>query len=275
VLTAAANTLIRALLAPCCAACDRPLNDPLSGAICASCWDQWPLLTPPMCARCGDQLAMWKAHERLHERPHERPTEDRWCERCRRGETSISRIRSAGVYDGTLRHMVHALKYRKRRMIAPKLAERMRRDCTEALSGADAVVPVPLHWLKQWDRGFNQADDIAMHLGLPVWRALRRKRSGPPQASLPAFRRHGNAHGAYALAPIESLRGFRGRPRLLGASLVLVDDVVTTGATLEACAQVLLAAGAARVTAVTAARAVAAQRPQPLSAPRLSLVRRR
>jgi ComF family protein len=240
VLTAAANTLIRALLAPSCAACDRPLDDPLSGAICPSCWDQWPLQAPPV-----------------------------------GGGTLVEEIRSAGVYDASLRHMVHALKYRKHRMIAPALAERMRRECRDVLAGADAAVPVPLHWLKQWDRGFNQADDIAAHLDLPVWRALRRRRSGPPQASLPAFRRHGNAHGAYALAPFETVRGFRERPRLRGASLVLVDDVVTTGATLEACAQVLLAAGAARVTAVTAARAVATQRPQPLPGPRLSLVRRR
>ena len=239
-LTAASNAVIRALLAPCCAACDRPLNDPLSGAICSACWDQWPPQTPP-----------------------------------KDGGTLIELIRSAGVYDGSLRHMVHALKYQKRRLIAPLLARRMRGDCEDALEGADAVVPIPLHWMRLWDRGFNQADDIAMHLGLPVWRALRRRRHGPPQASLPAIRRHGNASGAYALARLEPLRGIRERPRLRGANLVLVDDVVTTGATLEACAQVLLAAGAARVTAVTAARAVATQRLQPPLAPHLSLVRRR
>lgn len=184
-------------------------------------------------------------------------------------------IRSAGVYDGSLRHMVHALKYRKRRMIAPLLARRICHECRDALDGADAVVPVPLHWLRLWDRGFNQADDIAMHLGLPVWRALRRRRHGPPQAGLPASRRHGNASGAYALSRLETLRGVRDRARLRGAKVVLVDDVVTTGATLEACAGVLLAAGAARVTAVTAARAVAILRLQPPLAPRLSLVRRR
>lgn len=242
--TAAAHTLItgviRALLAPCCAACDRPLDDPLSGAICGPCWEQWPAASPP-----AD------------------------------GSASIEMIRSAGVYDGSLRHMVHALKYRKRRMIAPLLARRIRRDCGEALAGADAAVPIPMHWLRLCDRGFNQADDIAMHLGLPVWRALRRRRHGPPQASLPAARRHGNASGAYALSRLEPLCGPRARPRLRGAHLVLVDDVVTTGATLEACAVVLLAAGAARVTAVTAARAVAAQRLRPPPAPHLFLVPRR
>lgn len=273
-LTAAANmvmgAVIRALLAPCCAACDRPLDDPLSGAICLGCWEAWPLLTPPLCPRCGDQLAVWRPRVNSHSQPC-----DAWCERCRRGETSIALIRSAGVYDGSLRHMVHALKYRKRRMIAPLLARRIRTDCEDALEGADAAVPVPLHWMRLWDRGFNQADDLALQLGLPVWRALRRARHGPPQASLPAFRRHGNARGAYALARLEPFRGIGHRTRLCGANLVLVDDVVTTGATLEACAEVLIAAGAARVTAVTAARAVATQRLQPPLAPRLSLVRRR
>ena len=239
-LTASANAVVRALLAPCCAGCDRPLDDPLAGAVCAACWEQWPRMTPP-----------------------------------KDGGVLIELIRSAGVYDGSLRHLVHALKYRKRRMIAPLLAQHMRADCDDAMVGADAAVPVPLHWLRTWDRGFNQADDIAMHLGLPVWRALRRRRHGPPQASLPALRRHGNASGAYALARLEPFRRIGDRTRLRGASLVLVDDVVTTGATLEACAQVLIAAGAARVTAVTAARAVATQQLQPPLAPRLSLVRRR
>lgn len=238
--TTVIGAVIRALLAPCCAACDRPLDDPLAGAICEGCWTQWPRLMPPL-----------------------------------DGGTLVELIRSAGVYDGSLRHMIHALKYRKRRMIAPLLARRIRDDCRDALDGADAVVPIPLHWLRLWDRGFNQADDIAMHLDLPVWRALRRRRHGPPQASLPASRRHGNAHGAYAEARLEAWRGRRDRSRLRGAHLVLVDDVVTTGATLEACAGVLLAAGAARVTAVTAARAVATQQLRPPIAPRLSLVHRR
>lgn len=239
-LTAAANSVIRALLAPCCAACDKPLDTPLSGAVCGTCWQQWPTLTPP-----------------------------------KDGGTLIETIRSAGVYDDSLRHMIHALKYRKRRMIAPLLARRMRDECSEALADADAVVPIPMHWLRLWERGFNQADDLAMHLGLPVWRVLRRRRHGPPQASLPAAKRHSNASGAYALARMESMRAAVDAPRLNGANLVLVDDVVTTGATLEACASVLLAAGAAKVSAVTAARAVAAQRLQPPSARRLSLVRRR
>lgn len=279
-LAAASNLVIRTLLAPCCAACDRPLDEPLSGAICATCWQQWPPLVPPICARCGDQLPVWLA--RLNSgAPSRPPHDDRlgprddWCDRCRRGDTTLSRIRSAGAYEGSLRHMVHALKYRKRRLIAPLLARRILDACGDALAGADAAIPIPLHWVRRFDRGFNQADDIAASLGLPVWRVLRRRRSGPPQASLPAARRQSNASGAYGLSRRELWRSRHCGSRLRDATVVLVDDVVTTGATLEACARVLVAAGAARVTAVTAARAVAAERLRPPPAPHLSLVRRR
>jgi ComF family protein len=266
-LSAASNSVVRLLFAPCCAACDQPLDEPLSSAICPTCWREWPRLVPPTCTRCGDQLPCSASLT---------DSDDGRCDRCRAHNSPIAQIRSAGVYDGSLRHMIHALKYRKRRMIAPLLARRIRADCADALAGIDAVVPIPMHWRRRWDRGFNQADDIAVHLGLPVWRVLRRRRGGPPQASLPAAARLRNAEGAYALSPLESLRrGRLGRTRLAGANLVLVDDVVTTGATLEACADVLLAAGAARVAAVTAARAVAAPRRQRPPGPRLSLVRRR
>lgn len=239
-----------------CAVCECPLDAPLDGAICPACAAGVPAITPPLCMRCGDQL----------------PTSalDLLCERCRHDLPAVSLARSAGIYDGALRDMVHALKYRRRRMIAPWLSARMRRAGEEVLDGADAVVPVPLHPWRQWQRGFNQADDLATGLDLPVWRALRRHRGGPPQASLPALQRRANAQGAYGIAWRE-----RAHPRRLrGAVVVLIDDVMTTGATLNACAAILRSAGAANVRALTAARAVAA-RPQPPRPTRhLSVVRR-
>ena len=255
-LVSVSNVIVRALLAPTCAACACLLDAPLDGAICPSCAVGIRHITPPICRRCGDLLNA--------------NAEDSLCRRCRHDLPAVSLARSVGIYDGTLRDMVHALKYRQRRMIAPWLSARMRLSGTEVLDGADAVVPVPLHIWRHAQRGFNQADDLAMGLGLPVWRALRRRRGGPPQARLPAAARHANAHGAYAMAWREGLR----RHRVRGAVIVLVDDVMTTGATLNACATVLCDAGAASVRALTAARAVAAP-PQPLRpTPRLSTARR-
>lgn len=111
-------------------------------------------------------------------------------------------------------------------------------------------MPVPLHWRRRCSRGFNQADDLAAALGLPVVRALRRRRQTGVQASLHADHRRTNVAGAFALT-----RRARRTGAVAGAVVVLVDDVETTGATLDACARVLREAGAREVRAVTIARA--------------------
>jgi predicted amidophosphoribosyltransferase len=134
-------------------------------------------------------------------------------------------------------------------------------------------VPVPLHPRRQWQRGFNQAEALAAHLRQPVWRVLCRRRPTRAQASLHAGDRARNVDGAFALAPLPAARGLAAWINLLaplratgtargiaGRVLVLVDDVSTTGATLEACARVLGQAGAREVRAITAARAVLARR---------------
>jgi ComF family protein len=128
----------------------------------------------------------------------------------------------------------------------------MRERGRDVLDGADLVVPVPLHPSRRRARGFNQADDLARHLGLPVVSVLRRVRATVAQADLPAARRHGNVRNAFALGARAGL--------LHGARVVLVDDVSTTGATLNACAGVLKAGGAAEVRALTAARVVTVPR---------------
>ncbi|MFI5178252.1 MAG: ComF family protein [Vicinamibacterales bacterium] len=244
-LLTASNTIVRTLLAPTCAACGGLLLHPLEGPVCAGCWRALPRLTPPWCVRCGDALPARLAG------PH--------CVRCRRHESALALSRSAGVYDGSLRQIIHAFKYGGRRVLGARLARLMREAGVDLLAGADAVIPVPLHPWRALGRGFNQADDLARGLGRPVWRVLRRTRHGPPQAALPAAERQGNVDRAYALR----LSPWSER-RLLNRSVVLVDDVMTTGATLEACARVLAAAGVRRVTALTAARAVAGPpRPPP------------
>jgi len=188
------------------------------------------------------------------------------CARCRRVAATLT-IRAVGPYEGRLRDVVHVFKYEGRRSLAGTLAALIRDQASDVLASADAVVPVPLHGARRRRRGFNQARDLAGGLGLPVLDALRRSRPTPPQAELTAAARRRNVRGAFALAPAPRWHGVGWRASrharlarmasaVYGRVVVLVDDVVTTGATLEACAAVLRAAGAADVRAVTVARAV-------------------
>ncbi|HEX5070664.1 MAG TPA: phosphoribosyltransferase family protein [Vicinamibacterales bacterium] len=129
----------------------------------------------------------------------------------------------------------------------------------DLLEGADAVIPVPLHPIRSIRRGFNQADDLACQLDRPVWRALRRRRHGPPQASLPAGRRHANLTSAFAISAAWALAAPLRGQSLDGRIIVLVDDVMTTGETIDACSRVLLEAGVNEVRALTAARTTGAR----------------
>ena len=117
----------------------------------------------------------------------------------------------------------------------------------DLLTGVDLVVPVPLHRRRRRARGFNQAEELARHLGPRCRAVLVRTRATPSQTDLPAAQRHANVRAAFAL---------RRRADVAGLTVLLVDDVSTTGATLEACARVLRLAGAREVRALTAARVV-------------------
>jgi ComF family protein len=150
--------------------------------------------------------------------------------------------------------VLHAFKYDGRRSLAPTLAALLRAQAGDLLATADVVVPVPLHGARRRARGFNQAQDLARALGPPIVRALRRPRATAAQTALTARARRANVRGAFALAKRMPAGAIAGR------IVVLVDDVVTTGATLEACAAVLRQAGAAEVRAVTIARAVIGRR---------------
>ena len=238
----APNFLVRLLLAPACPACAGPLERPLSHMVCDACWRAIPPLGARLCACCGDEL------------PRARVLDDR-CGRCRRRPPPFSVARSAGRYDGSLRELVHAFKFQKRRLLAEPLGKLMRDSGAAVLDDADAVVPVPLHPFRSLTRGFNQADDLARQMGLPVWRVLRRVRHGPPQASLSAAGRHGHLRGAYRLAFRARWR-YAGGVSIRGATLVLIDDVMTTGETMEECGRVLVEGGAKEVRALTVARAV-------------------
>jgi ComF family protein len=153
-------------------------------------------------------------------------------------------------YEGRMKEIVHALKYEHRRTIALRLGALMRERCAELLRDADVVVPVPLHPRRQYERGFNQAEDLARHLGLPVLPLLKRVVHTQSQIELPKEQRRQNVKDAFDFCPVPDSRP------LDPGIVVLVDDVATTGATLEACAIVLKRSGVREVRALTAARVV-------------------
>jgi len=204
--------------------------------VCARCWQSILPLTPPLCDRCGDPLPSWRTIS----------ASSNSCPRCRRGRRFVDRARAIGDYDGALRAIVHALKYEGRRSLARPLGALMRLRGADLLDGAACAIPVPLHRSRRRQRGFNQAADLASSLGLPVVDALQRVRATPTQTGLPSAQRHRNMRDAFAPT--------RAAQPLIGAVVVLVDDVRTTGATLDACARALKAAGIAQVRALTAAR---------------------
>jgi ComF family protein len=241
---AGADGLLSIAIAPRCAACDRRLETALSSVVCDRCWGAIRRLSPPFCDGCGEPLPAWRATSLARGR----------CARCRRRKRPGLRVVAVGEHEGALRAIIHAWKYGGRRSLGGELAPLLVSAGKDVLANADAVVPVPLHPRRLRARGFNQADDLASRLALPVARVLRRSRHTRSQVDLPSARRHANVRGAFVLA-----RGWT-RPspvaRIVNRHLVLVDDVTTTGATLEACARVLREAGAAEVSALTLARAV-------------------
>ena len=236
-IAAMADALIATVLAPGCACCRKALEHPTRGAVCPECWASIPLPSDPLCETCGDALSSWRPGAQG----------ERQCSRCRRTHRTIACGRSIGPYEGTLREIVHALKYQGRRSVARPLGALMIQAGAPVLDGADIVVPVPLHLFRHYTRGFNQAAELAAHVGLPVVHALGRRRATTTQTDLPEGERHANVKDAFRL-----------RRRIpVGAVVVVVDDVSTTGATVDACARVLLEGGAREVRALTAARAAA------------------
>jgi ComF family protein len=174
------------------------------------------------------------------------------CGPCRQGETVCDRLRTFGAYDAELRQLIVLLKYNGVRPLARPLGQWLAILLHEhpELADVDALVPVPLHPRRQRARGYNQAELLATELcrwvQLPVERScLRRVKDTPSQTGLTPAQRAENVRGAFACGA-----------KLDSARILLLDDVCTTGATLNACARVLKRAGATRVTAATVARVV-------------------
>lgn len=198
------------------------------------------VLLAPTCAVCGTTL--------------DSPTAGVVCGTCWTAVTCV-----APQYEGALRDVMHSFKYQGRSSLAVPLAELARGDSSDMLHGCHCAIPVPLHPWRRLRRGFNQAQEIARALDLPVVHALWRIRATAPQTRLGAAARRRNVRNAFVLSPW--MRTKRARTMWLEDRVVLlVDDVRTTGATLESCAEVLRRAGARDVRTLTVARAAPPRR---------------
>jgi ComF family protein len=230
-------------LPPLCPACRAPLGDGVG--LCASCWSKLSLIEPPYCARLGIPFTYDPGPGMLSMEAIADPP-------------AYDRARAAVRYDAVARALVLSLKYGDRLDLAPMMGQWMARAGRELLEGADALLPVPLRWRRLWARRFNQSAALAKAIsgiaGVPVLHgALRRVRATPQQVGLSKTERADNVQGAFRVPAQE-------KPNVTGRRLVLIDDVLTSGATADTCARALLRAGAAHVDVLVFARVVAAMR---------------
>jgi competence protein ComFC len=223
-----------------CHLCRKPLEVPGEKIVCGECLAKLSAHTEPLCPRCGRYLAG--------------PDAGHLCARCLEDPPAFSLHRSCGAYGGTLKDVILLFKYRKYAPLGRPLARFAAAAAgsePQLWAGADLLVPVPLHPSRRRDRGFNQSRLLARELarlkGVGVLDGgLAKVRNAPAQAGLRAAERERNVVGAYAV---------RKPARLRGRTVILVDDVTTTGATLRECARVLTEAGVKEVRAITLAQA--------------------
>jgi len=241
-LRAAFGLVVDVALPQLCASCREPVGD---AGLCAACWAKLSFIAPPYCERLGIPFTYDPGPGILSMEAIADPP-------------AYHRARAAVRYDEVARTLVHAFKYGDRLDLAPTMGGWMATAGRTLLSEADALVPVPLHWRRQWARRFNQsallAEIIAKASAVPVrYRALKRVKATPQQVGLSQSARAQNVQGAFRVPP-------DGKAEVAGRRLILIDDVLTSGATMDACARALLRAGAAQVDALVFARVVAGAR---------------
>jgi ComF family protein len=217
-----------------CPVCSERLGSGRRDPLCGACWRSFVPVAPPWCDRCGVPRSA---------EPHGP------CATCVAAPPPFDYARAAAMYEGALREAVHALKFGGRRSLARPLGDLLREHCGRfEVDPPDALVPVPLARGRERERGFNQAGLLAERLGEKVHASVRprwlvRLRATAPQSELSATERRANVAGAFAAAPAVRDR-----------HVVIVDDVVTTGATVAECARALRRAGARRVGVLAVAR---------------------
>ncbi|MGA0562699.1 ComF family protein [Ancylobacter sp. VNQ12] len=235
----AARGLVDLVLPPVCMACRAAVDEP--GCLCAGCWSRIGFIERPICDRLGTPLAYELDGGTVSAAALADPP-------------AYGRARAVAAFGDVARDLIHALKYADRLDVAPPMARMMARAGADILEGAGALVPVPLHGLRLWRRRFNQsvllARGVSAASGVPVrtdW--LARGRATLPQVGLDRTARAANVAGAFIVPETA-------RAELRGRRVVLVDDVLTTGATIDACVKALTRAGASGVDVLVFARVV-------------------
>ena len=221
-----------------CVACREPVD---GEGVCAECWARLSFIAPPYCPRLGIPFVYDPGPGLLSMEAIADPP-------------AYARARAALRYDDVARTLVHALKYQDRTDLAPPMGRWMARAGRELLDEADVLVPVPLHWRRAWHRRYNQsgalARVIARQTGVRLsTEALRRIRPTQQQIGLSRPQRASNVQGAFKVASHR-------QSEIQGRRVILVDDVLTSGATADACARALLRAKAASVDVLVFARVV-------------------
>src|SRR6201996_1846887 len=221
-----------------CVACREPVD---GEGVCPECWSKLSFIEPPYCPRLGIPFVYDPGPELLSMEAIANPP-------------AYQRARAAVRYDDVARTLVHALKYQDRTDLAPAMGSWMARAGRELLAEADALVPVPLHWRRGWSRRYNQSGALARVIerqtGVKlVSEALRRVPPPPQQIGLSRPERASNVQGPFKVAPDR-------KADIAGRRIVLIDDVLTSGATVGACAQALLRAKAVQVDVLVFARVV-------------------
>nr|WP_211845885.1 ComF family protein [Neoroseomonas eburnea] len=231
------------LLPPRCLACEGEVQ--AQGALCAACFAGLTPITAPCCDRCGVPFAHAGQAEATGSAAG-------LCPRCRRGLPAFLSARAAFRYDAGAKRLILPFKHADRTDLAMPLARQMARIGAPLLARAEVIAPVPAHWRRVLQRRYDQAALLARALGAlsakPVLPdLLRRARQTPPLADKGAAERAATVAGAFVVSS-------RWRAAIAGRRVLLVDDVMTSGATAEACSLVLLGAGASAVEVLAAAR---------------------